>query len=68
MDLFQHPMRLMKKFANDGEYARLWFEDLRYFKACGYFNAMLPPDRKKLARFEVSSSGTPFADPSPARL
>jgi hypothetical protein len=68
VDLFQHPIRLIKKFANDGEHARLWLEDLKYFQACDYFDAMRPPNREKLARHEPRSPATRWADPSPARL
>ena len=30
---------------------RTWREDLRYYRACGYFNGRIAPDPASLARF-----------------
>ena len=49
--LFQSPWQLLKRVWHDRDYARLWYDDIAYYRACGYFNAQLPPDYKKLARF-----------------
>lgn len=51
------PMSILKRFKRDREYFRLWFEDLRYYRACGMFNGRRPPDMEKLARFASGGHG-----------
>lgn len=50
IDLFTAPHRLMGRLLRDPEFFRLWVQDLRYYRACGYFNGRTPPDYRKLAR------------------
>jgi len=50
-DLLQNPWRLAKTWMRDPVFAKLWWEDVRYYRACGYFDANRPPDMTKLARF-----------------
>ncbi len=49
--LFQSPWQLVKRFWQDRDYAKLWYEDIQYYRACDYFNAQMPPNAQKLARF-----------------
>jgi MoaA/NifB/PqqE/SkfB family radical SAM enzyme len=50
-DLTSRPWRLLSKLFNDRESISLWLEDLRYYRACDFFNGRKQPDRRKLARF-----------------
>jgi MoaA/NifB/PqqE/SkfB family radical SAM enzyme len=50
-DLMTRPGRLVSKIVKDREWFRLWYEDLRYYRACGFFNGRVPPNTKKLERF-----------------
>lgn len=45
------PIRLIRRLAGDREYRRALFEDLRYYRACGYFNGREPMDRNRLRAF-----------------
>jgi hypothetical protein len=57
MDLFTRPLSLARRFLADPAYRRAWVTDVRYALACDGCSAVIPPDRKKLAR---------FATPAPA--
>jgi hypothetical protein len=50
-DLRLAPFRLGKRLREDFTFFRLWSEDLRYYRACHYFNGRLPPDRERLVRW-----------------
>ncbi|WP_353571596.1 radical SAM protein [Candidatus Albibeggiatoa sp. nov. BB20] len=52
LDMFQQPLSLGKKLLTDRAYSKLWLEDMRYYRACQYFNATLAPDMQKLAKFK----------------
>ena len=54
LDLFNHPTRIAKQFWDDRAYAKIWYQDVRYYQACNFFNAQLPPDYKKLAHFAMA--------------
>lgn len=47
------PLDLMKKFNKDPEYLRIWFDDIRYYAACHFFDGRRPPDSKKLEAFLI---------------
>jgi MoaA/NifB/PqqE/SkfB family radical SAM enzyme len=49
--IFTQPFSFLKRIAKDKTYMKLWYKDLNYFSACGFFNGRIPPDYKKLARF-----------------
>jgi MoaA/NifB/PqqE/SkfB family radical SAM enzyme len=40
------PARLMKRVAADGNFFKLWIQDLNYFKACDFFDGRKPPHRR----------------------
>lgn len=42
LDLARRPHRVFSKFLTDRLYARLWFEDLTYYRACGWFDGRKP--------------------------
>jgi len=50
-DLITRPVGLFSKIVKDQEWLRLWYEDLRYYRACDFFNGRVPPDMKQLERF-----------------
>jgi hypothetical protein len=50
-EFFTAPAGLIKKFANDRSFARLWLSDLRYYSTCNLFNGRIPPDYRKLSSF-----------------
>lgn len=43
LDLLNHPARLTRRLMTDRAYARLWLEDLRYYRACDFFDGRKPP-------------------------
>jgi MoaA/NifB/PqqE/SkfB family radical SAM enzyme len=45
------PLDLFKKMKRDGYYFRLWVDDLKYYRACGFFNGRKPPDYSRLRGF-----------------
>jgi hypothetical protein len=51
MDALRRPLRLGRTLLRDREMARAWLGDLRYYRACGYFDGRTPPDRAALERF-----------------
>lgn len=55
-DLVRRPWRFVAKWFQDPEAIRLWFEDLRYYRACDFFNGRLPMSPDKLARFAPATS------------
>lgn len=62
LDLFNAPLHLFKKVSHDPVFFRLWQEDVRYYKACGFFNGRMPPDLARLQRFGTENgSAFPLA-------
>lgn len=45
------PRSLLKRLKSDGVYGSTWYEDLRYYRACGFFNGRQAPDYQRLSRF-----------------
>ncbi len=45
------PLGLLDKMKRDGRFFRTWIDDLRYYRACGFFSGRTPPDRSRLSRF-----------------
>ncbi|HVN71165.1 MAG TPA: radical SAM protein [Desulfomonilia bacterium] len=45
------PSGILKKLHQDREFMRLWLEDWRYYRACGFFNCTKAPDYLKMASF-----------------
>ena len=49
LDVFRRPSGVIKKFLGDRTYARLWFEDLMYYRTCGWFDGRKAPRLKSLS-------------------
>lgn len=56
-ELFFAPVELFVKTVRDRLQASLWLEDLRYYRAAGFFNGRRPPDSVRLARFAPAAAG-----------
>ncbi len=54
-ELLQRPLSVAGRLLQDKEYRSVWLKDLRYYKACGYFDGRSAPDMAALARFGCSS-------------
>jgi len=50
-EIFTAPVALARRLLQDTAHTDLWFNDLRYFRAAGFFSGRQPPDYAKLARF-----------------
>ena len=50
-DLRTRPGRFIYKMVRDRDWRRLWYKDLRYYRACDFFNCRVPPDMSKLGKF-----------------
>lgn len=51
--LRKHPVQAIKRLAADRTYSRLWLEDLRYYRACGFFDGRKAPESKKLRQYAL---------------
>jgi uncharacterized Fe-S cluster-containing radical SAM superfamily protein len=50
-EIFTHPIKLAGKMFREPTFFKLLLEDLRYYKACGYFNGRLAPRFNAMQRF-----------------
>jgi len=51
LHVVSNPLSLLKRFKNDGHYHKLWIDDLKYYRACGFFNGRKPHDFNRLRKF-----------------
>ena len=51
LEVLGNPLRAFTGLLGDRVFRRLWWEDMRYYRACEWFNARKRPDPAKLARF-----------------
>jgi hypothetical protein len=49
-----HPLQVARRFFTDPEYARRWWQDIRYYRACDYFCGRTDIDRRRLAKFTAN--------------
>ena len=56
LDLTRRPHRLASRWRADPTFARLWWEDLRYYRACDLFDGRKAPDLRRLARFRPADA------------
>ncbi|MCG8482799.1 MAG: radical SAM protein [Clostridia bacterium] len=49
LDFRGKPISTLGRFTKDKEYQYLWMRDLKYYKACDYFNGRTAPSYNKLA-------------------
>ena len=50
-DVFRQPFQLVGKMVREPRFFQLLLEDLRYYKACNYFNGRLAPQYEAMQRF-----------------
>jgi MoaA/NifB/PqqE/SkfB family radical SAM enzyme len=53
-DLFSHPLKLIGKIAREPQFFRLLAEDLRYYRACGFFNGRTAPRMQAIQNFQTT--------------
>ncbi len=59
---FTNPLALAIRLRQDPVYARLWWRDMRYYRACGWFDGRSPMHAKRLERFRDVSTPKPAAE------
>ncbi|MBL0715416.1 MAG: radical SAM protein [Desulfosarcina sp.] len=50
-ELLHHPLALLQRMCHDREFFRCWWEDIRYYRACDFFNGRKPADMPGLRAF-----------------
>ena len=53
LSLATKPLAFFERAVRDGDYFKLWLQDIRYFSACNFFDGRIPPDYKKLTAFKM---------------
>ena len=53
LESMTHPIRLIKRIRQDRDYFRLWIQDLRYYRACDYFDGRKPLNTDRLHAFST---------------
>jgi MoaA/NifB/PqqE/SkfB family radical SAM enzyme len=48
IDLVNAPLQLLKKIKEDHWFYRIWFDDLRYYRACDFFDGRKAPQFRKM--------------------
>ncbi|HHT9123820.1 MAG TPA: radical SAM protein, partial [Candidatus Wunengus sp. YC63] len=48
-EMFTRPWTFINRVVTDRQFIRVWFKDILYYWACGYFNGRIPPNYKKLS-------------------
>jgi hypothetical protein len=51
MEAMSRPANFLQKLWEDGDYARLWLDDIRYYAACDFFDGRRDIDRRRLQRY-----------------
>ncbi|MBF0379062.1 MAG: radical SAM protein [Desulfamplus sp.] len=51
LDMFSKPYDLLSKIINDPAYFRLWIKDLRYYKACAFFDGRVSLNACDIGKF-----------------
>jgi MoaA/NifB/PqqE/SkfB family radical SAM enzyme len=52
LEAFSQPRRLWDRLCSDRTFFRYWVADVRYYRACGFFNGRRPPDPAKMKVFD----------------
>ncbi|MGE3167202.1 MAG: radical SAM protein [Planctomycetota bacterium] len=60
------PLALYRHWQSDRRYFELWKEDLRYYRACEFFDGRRPPNFDRLRRFGEPPRATPTVTPKAA--
>lgn len=56
-EFFTKPATLIKKMVKDPGFYKILQEDLRYYRACNFFDGRQPPDFGKMQRFSKAAKG-----------
>lgn len=56
--MVKHPLNTVGQFLKDCEMTRLFFQDIRYYHACGYFDGRRPTNYRRLKAFSIQSAKT----------
>ena len=56
LQAFNRPLRLTRRMTRNKIYRRLWLEDIRYYRACQFFDARKPPAYERLKHFGRKST------------
>ena len=59
LDLRQAPLQLVKRLSQDRLFFKLWREDLRYYRACHYFNGRMAPSFHRLENWHQLVQASP---------
>ena len=51
LESLTHPLQLLKRIRRDREYFLYWIQDLRYYRACNYFDGRKPLNTGRLHAF-----------------
>ncbi|MGE4293615.1 MAG: radical SAM protein [Desulfovibrio sp.] len=51
LDLLENPFTSWMRLPKHREFLPVWFEDLRYYRTCGWFDARSAPNYGRMARF-----------------
>jgi hypothetical protein len=52
LQFFHEPLKFIKKFTMDSEYRRVWLEDIKYYRACRYFDSRKPPEYRDMKKYQ----------------
>lgn len=53
-ELLSRPLALVRRFRQDPQFFRCWWEDLRYYRACDFFDGRQSADTEKLSVFATA--------------
>jgi hypothetical protein len=56
LELRKQPLSLAKRFLKNPTFSRLWWSDIRYYRACSYFSGRQPPEYTKMQKFGTQPS------------
>jgi hypothetical protein len=51
LSVFSAPLSLIRKMRSDRDYFSVWLDDLRYYRACDFFDGRRPPDFARLSAY-----------------
>jgi hypothetical protein len=67
-ELFTRPLALLRRMRRDPEFFRCWWEDLRYYRACDFFDGRRPADMGRLQAFATGRPASVARECRPAAV
>ena len=64
LSVANHPKALAVKLFEDIEFFKIWIEDLRYYRACDFFNGRKAPDYGKLRKISAPEKDESLSVPA----